>query len=172
LGLAARRVAAGGWRFTPQDYKANAGQGNRAAFRERVDAERITGLLAYQGDQPIGWVSVSPRQEYERIPTSQTWRPIDDTPVWSIVCFYVRAKSRGQGAAMHLLKAAVQYTADCGAQVIEAYPKDVAALGNKPIADGDLYWGTFEMFKRAGFQEVARRRNEFPIVRLHLPQGI
>jgi GNAT superfamily N-acetyltransferase len=156
------------WRFTPQTYKTNAGEGNRAALRERVDAGHATGLLAYAADQPVGWVSIAPRTEYERIPTSQTWKPIDSTPVWSIVCFYVRAEARGQGITSLLLDAAIQHAADQGALMLEAYPRDIDAMGNVPIRDRDLYWGTLAMFERAGFIEVARRHAVFPIVRLTL----
>jgi GNAT superfamily N-acetyltransferase len=156
------------WRFAPQDYKAATGEEKRAALYERVDTGRSVGLLAYDADQAVGWVSIAPRTEYERIPTSQTWRPIDDTPVWSIVCFFVHAKSRGQGIADYLLNAAIHYAADQGAQMLEAYPKDVDAVGNTAIPDRDLYWGTLAMFERAGFAEVARRHAVFPIVRLTL----
>lgn len=165
--------AAGGcwcmwWRFTPATYKENAGQGNRAALQNRVNERRATGLLTYVGDDPVGWISVSPREEYERIPTSQTWRPIDDVAVWSIVCFFIRKDQRRRGLTDHLIHAAVEYAKAHGAQVIEAYPKDVVAVGNKAIADGDLYWGALSTFQRAGFVEVERRNKVFPIVRLTL----
>lgn len=154
------------WRFTPVVYKENAGQGNRAVLHDRVNEGRSTGLLAYEGDDPVGWVSVAPREEYQRIPTSQTWRPIDEASVWSIVCFYVRKDQRGRGLTDQLIGAAVEYAKSHGAQVIEAYPKDVDAVGNKAISDGDMYWGALSTFERAGFVEVERRNKVFPIVRL------
>ncbi len=83
------------WRFSPKVGKANQGEGNRMALRQRVEEGRATGLLAYQEDEPVGWVSIAPREEYERVRTSQTWRPIDSVPVWAIVCFFVRV-DRGQ----------------------------------------------------------------------------
>jgi GNAT superfamily N-acetyltransferase len=155
-----------GWRFAPKVAKANAGAGNRAALRQRVEEGRPTGLLAYLDGEPVGWVSIAPRAEYERLRTSQTWRPIDDTPTWCIVCFFVRADRRGQGIAADLLDAAIRFARQRGATVIEAYPKDVDAVGNEPIPDHLLLWGTLAMFRRAGFVEVARRNRVFPIVRL------
>lgn len=171
--LFGKNGAAGGcwcmwWRSKPQTYKANKGDANRANLKSRVDDGHTTGLLAYSGDVPVGWVSFAPREDFERIPTSQTWRPIDDTLVWSIVCFFIRKGYRGQGMASQLLEAAVSHAASHGAQVIEAYPRDVDAAGNTPHHDTDMYFGTLTMFQRAGFREVARRNKIFPIVRLTL----
>jgi GNAT superfamily N-acetyltransferase len=156
------------WRFSPKVAKAKRGEGNRMALRQRVEERRSTGLLAYQDGEAVGWVSIAPREEYERVRTSQTWRPIDDLPVWAIVCFFVRADQRGQGIAGALLDAAIQHARDQGATTIEAYPKDRDVVGNEPISDRRLYWGTLAMFERAGFVEVARRNRVFPIVRLTL----
>jgi GNAT superfamily N-acetyltransferase len=156
------------WRFTPHVAKARRGEGSRVALRQRVDERRATGLLAYDKGEPVGWVSIAPREEYERIPTSQTWRPIDKTPVWAIVCFFVRREARNQGIATALLDAAVQFAREQGAQIVEAYPKDLDAVGNEPVPDHLLFWGTLRMFQQAGFVEVGRRHRIFPIVRLTL----
>jgi len=32
-----------------------------------VDAERTSGLVAYVGDEPAGWVAVEPRVRYQRL---------------------------------------------------------------------------------------------------------
>ena len=55
------------------------------------------GLVAYDGEVAVGWVSVGPREDYERLAYSRVLAPIDDTPVWSIVCFVVGRRSRRQG---------------------------------------------------------------------------
>ena len=36
----------------------NRGAGNRSLLRSLVDDGRVPGLLAYRGDEPVGWVSV------------------------------------------------------------------------------------------------------------------
>ena len=74
------------------------------------------GLVAYDGDAAVGWVSVGPREDYERLAFSKSLAPVDDTPVWSIVCFVVGRRSRGQGVANALLDAAVDYARDHGAR--------------------------------------------------------
>lgn len=153
------------WRRPPRDYTQNAGKSNKSSFRKMVDAHQPVGLLAYAEAQPVGWCSVSPREQFIRLLTSATWKPIDSQPVWSIVCYFIHADYRGQQIATRLLKAAVQYATQQGADVIEAYPKDVEDSPS-PVKDEALYFGTVDMYRAVGFVEVARRHPAFPIMRL------
>ena len=61
------------------------------------------GLVAYRDDRAVGWVSLGPREDYARLAHSKILAPVDDTPVWSIVCFVVSRRARGQGVATALL---------------------------------------------------------------------
>ena len=155
------------WRLRPKDYVRNAGENNKRALKELVEARQPVGLLAYLEGQVAGWCSVAPREQLLRIPTSATWRPLDDLPVWSISCFFVDKRHRQRGISNQLLMAAVEYARENGAEVVEAYPKDVAGA-TKPEKDRALYFGTVGMFKAAGFEEAARRHPVFPIMRLRL----
>jgi GNAT superfamily N-acetyltransferase len=127
-----------------------------AAARKGSTEGRAPGLLAYDGTQVVGWVSVGPRADYERLAFSKVLAPIDDTPVWSIVCFVVGRRSRGQGVAATLLAAAVEYARAHGATVLEAYPVEVPDGSRIPSAN--VYHGTLSMFERAGFEVVERRQ--------------
>jgi hypothetical protein len=42
-----------------------------------VESHRTHGLLAYIGDQPVGWCSLDPREKLPRL-QSRYWRSIDD----------------------------------------------------------------------------------------------
>jgi GNAT superfamily N-acetyltransferase len=75
--------------------------------------------------------------------------------VWSIVCFVVGRRARGQGVASALLDGAVEYARAHGATTLEAYPVDTRA-GRVPAAN--VYHGTLSMFEKAGFEVVAERR--------------
>jgi len=110
--------------------------------------------VAYRDDRAIGWVSVGPRSDYERLEHSRILAPVDDRPVWSIVCFVVSRGARGQGVAAALLEAAVRYAREHGATLLEGYPVDTEG-GRVPAATA--YKGTLGMFTRAGF-EVAEWR--------------
>ena len=138
------------------------------AAKEQVNAP---GLVAYEDDTVVGWVSLGPREDYERLAFSTALAPLDDKAVWSIVCFVVGRKSRGQGLAAALLEAAIDYARDLGATTLEAYPVDIANGARIPSANA--FHGTLSMFERAGFKVVARRKGSpnatsRPIVRMTL----
>ena len=137
-------------------------EANRAALKALVDAGRTPGLIAYRGTEPVGWVSLAPREEFLRLARSPVMKPVDDAPVWSIVCFVVPSAHRGQGVARALLDAAVAWARQHGAKLVEAYPVDKRGRS----ADENMWFGAKSMFDAAGFREVARRKPARPIVRL------
>ena len=104
----------------------------------------------------MGWVSVGPREDYERLERSRVLTRVDDKPVWSIVCFVVSKAVRGRGVATALLDAAVDFARDQGATLVEAYPVD-PSRGRVPAAAA--FMGPMPMFKRAGFEVVERRKS-------------
>jgi ribosomal protein S18 acetylase RimI-like enzyme len=120
------------------------------------------GLVAYLGDEPVGWVALAPRLDYPRLARSAKLKPVDDQPVWSITCFYIDRRQRHRGVAEQLLRAAVDHARARGGGLVEAYPIDTSERTS--AASADLYTGTLAMFERAGFHEVARRGGR-PIVR-------
>jgi GNAT superfamily N-acetyltransferase len=117
---------------------------------------RAAGLIAYDDDGPIGWVSFDRRDAYGRLSSSTLFRPVDERPVWSVVCFVVAARARRSGLAGRLLDAAVAYAREHGATRLEAYPVDTASGAKRPSAE--LWRGTTTMFERAGFTTVEVRR--------------
>jgi GNAT superfamily N-acetyltransferase len=139
-------------------------EANRAALQALVDSGRPPGLVAYRDGVPVGWVSVGPREEYLRLERSPVMKPVDERPVWSIVCFVVPSGHRRQGVARALLEGAVAYAKRRGATLIEAYPVDEPGRSR----DDALWFGTKSMYDRAGFREVARRKPRRPMVRLAL----
>ena len=126
-----------------------------AATDETAREGRAPGLVAYDGDEAVGWISIGPREDYERLAHSTVLKPLDDKPVWSIVCFVVGRSSRRAGVAKTLLDAGIDYARDQGATVLEAYPVEVAP--GERARPSDLYRGTLSMFERAGFKVVERR---------------
>jgi GNAT superfamily N-acetyltransferase len=150
------------WRLTSSEFDQRHGAGTRRGLKTLVDKGRVPGLLAYVDGRPVGWVSVAPREEFGRIERSRQLRPIDDQPVWSIVCFYIDRKSRGRGVGTALLRGAVEYAGKNGAEIVEAYPVDAK---DRKIPAAELYTGTVEMFLDAGFEEVADRGGRRRIMR-------
>ena len=95
----------------------------RAAMEELAAGEPAPGLLAYAGGEPAGWIAIAPRRELGRVARSRATPPVDDAEVWVIPCITVRKGMRGQGIAVALIGAAVEYAAAHGAPAVEAYPR-------------------------------------------------
>lgn len=91
--------------------------------------------------------------------------PVDDEPVWSVVCFYVEANDRNQGVSVALLEAAKSHVAARGGHVIEGYPTDARDERKSPAF---VWTGLATAFERAGFVEVERRSETRPIMRWSL----
>ncbi len=138
-----------------------AGEANKKAMESLVASGYVPGLIAYQEGTPVRWISLSPREDYGRLKTSPVMKPVDDKPVWSIVCFYVDRRSRGQGVSGKLLTAAIDYARPRGARLLEAYPIDKANRSHPDF----MFFGAKSMYDRAGFREVARRTDTRPVVR-------
>ena len=109
------------------------------------------GILAYDGDEVVGWAAVHPRADTS-FATNRKIPHVDDLDVWSVWCIRVRPGHRGEGISHRLLEGAVDFARDHGAPAIEGYPVD-----NKG-AKVDLtmaYVGTKALFERAGFSKAA-----------------
>ena len=117
------------------------------------------GLVAYDGETPVGWCAVEPRPALTRLPHSPVASAtpdadFDDASVWAVSCFVVPRAYRRRGVGQQLAAAAVEYARANGARIVEAYAVDPNARTKPPAAE--LFPGTVSMFAAAGFVEVAR----------------
>lgn len=144
------------WYRLPNQAFSKSKKADRQAYLDEL-AERTPapGLVAYRAGRTVGWVSLGPREDFDRLTRSKVLAPLDDKPVWSIVCFVVGRAERGQGVAHALLKAAVEYARAHGATLLEAYPTDT---GGRRIPDNEAYKGTLSMFGQAGFEVAGVRQ--------------
>jgi GNAT superfamily N-acetyltransferase len=108
------------------------------------------GLVAYEGREPIGWISLGPRYDFSRVDNSRATPPVDDVPAWVIPCITVRRGHRGQGVAVAMIRAAVEYAGKRGAPAVEAHPR----AAGKRVHDDFAFFGTEAMFRKAGFRKI------------------
>ncbi len=166
--LFGQRGACGGcwcmlWRVRRSQFETQKGAGNKRAMKRIVNAGEIPGLLAYVRGEPVGWCSVAPREAYPVLSRSRVLKPIDDKPVWSVVCFFIAKAHRRTGLSVRLLEAVTAYARKNGAKIIEGYP---VAPKKDRTPDVFAWTGLASAFEKAGFTEVARRSETRPIMRL------
>jgi len=140
-------------------YRKRPSENNKAAFKKIVKSGPPPGLLAFDGDVAVGWCQLTPRSALPGL--DQAWRlkRVDELPVWSLSCFYVRIGYRQRGVTSALIAAALQAARRAKAPQLEAYPLDATKT---PSASGTGYASTFA---RAGFKTVACHFPPRPIMR-------
>ena len=153
------------WRLSRRQYNEQHGELNRRNIKALVESGNIPGILAYLADEPVGWGSVAPREEFPTLGRSRILKPVDELPVWSVVCFFIARSHRHKGLTVALLKAAVEFARSNGARIVEGYPVDPKG-GKSP--DVFVYTGLVSAFNQAGFSEVLRRSETRPIMRYNL----
>lgn len=114
-------------------------------------AQGPIGVLAYDGDEVVGWAAVARRVDTS-FARNRKIPKIDDLDVWSVWCIRVRPGFRGRGISHALLADAVDFARSQGAPAIEGYPVD--NRGEK-VDLTMAYVGTRAMFEKAGFRKAA-----------------
>lgn len=155
------------WRIPRKQCQQNYGEGNRQFLKQIVESGNVPGILAYHSGKPVGWCSVAPREEFPVVLRSPTLKPIDDQPVWSIVCFFVSRPYRERGLTHLLIKAAIQYASECGAQIIESFPIDV----HEKYIRYERYSGLTTTYEKEGFKVACRRSKRRPIMRYNIERS-
>ena len=168
--LFGERGACGGcwcmwWRLKRSDFDKQKGDGNKKAMKALVNSGKIPGIIAYQESEPIGWCSVGPRENFSALERSRILKPVDQQPVWSIVCFFVNKNFRNRGFSIRLINATKEFVQHNGGKILEAYPVEPK---KGRTADVFVYTGLASAFRKAGFTEVARRSETRPIMRFYL----
>lgn len=146
------------WRIG-SEYRKRPRRENKQAFHEIVERGPAPGLLAFHDGLPVGWCQLTPRDALPWLEGRWRLKRVDDVPVWSISCLYVRKGHRRRGITSGLIAAALVAAERAGAPALEAYPLDAELT---PSASGTGYASTF---RRLGFKEVARRVPPRPIMR-------
>ncbi len=143
----------------------------RGAFVEQlVRQDPPPGVLAYDGDEVVGWAAVHPRADTS-FARNRKIPHVDDLEVWSVWCIRVRPGHRGEGISHELLHGAVEFAREHGAPAIEGYPVDNRG---ERVDLTMAYVGTRGLFERAGFTKAADTDsvlNGFPRVLMRLDLG-
>ena len=140
-------------------YRKHSHERNKAAFREIVKRGPPPGLVAFHGDLGVAWCQLTARDALGWLDRAWRLKRVDQVPVWSLSCFYVRPGYRKRGVTSALITAALKAAKRSGAVALEAYPLDASKT---PSSSWTGYATTFE---RAGFRTVACHVPARPIMR-------
>ena len=157
------------YRIPSKENRELAGTARGERVRELMEDGPI-GVLAYDGDEVVGWAGVAPRAETS-FATNRKIPHVDDVDVWSVWCIRVRPGHRGEGISHHLLAGAVDFARDAHAPAIEGYPVDNRG---KKVDLTMAYVGTRRLFEDAGFLKASGTTsvlNGFPRVLMRLDLG-
>jgi len=138
------RVQKGG-----RTWDAVRGEPARQGFQELVESGRVNGLLAFAGEEPIGWACIGPYGEFPRLATVRALARSRPAGTWSVTCFYISSRWRKRGVGTKLLRACIKLAEANGAKVLEGYPVPVKSASALP---GAFAWtGVPAMFAKANF---------------------
>lgn len=151
------------WRIGP-GYSRRPRTENREAFEAIVAHGPAPGLIAFDGETPVGWCQATPRSALPWLVRSALTRSQGEPSAWTISCFFVRSRWRRKGVAAALIGAAIEAARYAGATAVEAWPVDTRAPG----ATRNLFMGVASAFEQAGFVTIARRAPHRPLMRLEL----
>jgi hypothetical protein len=137
------------WRLSIDEWKAGKGEGNRAAMKAVARRKTPPGVVAYDGDEPVAWCRYGARADFPCMQRSALLKPVDDEPVISLTCMFIKKGRRGDGLCTQLIKAVCDHLAVNGdAPAVEAYPVD-PAKGRRAGADTAMT-GIASAFAAAG----------------------
>lgn len=146
------------WRMTSAEYSRSTKETRIAALDALIVEGTPVGVLAYADGEPVGWVSVAPRETLGALERYRALARVDERPVWSVNCFFLDRRVRRRGVTLDLLRAAINYARSQGAALIEGYP---VATGARLYT----YMGSPETFRRAGFVDVTPPGRERLVMR-------
>lgn len=138
-------------------WEQSKGEPNRRAQLELVRGGASHALLAIDDGAAIGWCSLGPRGDFPRLERVKAARSRWDANTWSVVCFFIPARRRGQGLASALLDAAIEYAREHGARELEGYPVRGADGAGQLMPAAFSWTGVVSMFERRGFVRQSPR---------------
>jgi GNAT superfamily N-acetyltransferase len=149
------------WRMTSSEFSASGREQRASRLANLVHDGIPVGVLAYLNGEPVAWCSVAPRETFAGLERSQVLQRVDDSPVWSVTCFFLDTRVRRLGVSSALLGAAIEYARSQGAAFLEGYPVAEDARSYR-------FMGRRRLFERLGFVDVTPSGRSRTVMRLDL----
>ena len=135
-------------------WSSRSAEENKSSACERIKCGRMQGLLAYRGDEVVGWCNAAPRPMLDAFADEPD---PDEDRLGQITCFVVAKAHRRTGVARALLDAACEHLRQQGLSIAEASPSRSAS------SDAENHFGPLSLYISAGF-EVHREEEDATVV--------
>lgn len=116
---------------------------NRTLTCERVENGKMTGYLAFDGDEVVGWVAANRGNNFIQLPPT-------NNQAARILCFVVAPKFQGLGVSTALLEFALKDLKALGFTSVEAAPRSGEEF------DVTAYRGKLTTFLKQSFEVVGQ----------------
>lgn len=113
---------------------------NRKTACDRIKTGEMSGYLAFEDDEVIGWLAANSANRFVALPQT-------DPDAARVLCFIVSPEHQGQGVATELLNYAIDDLAEQGFRSLEAAP-----LASDQFETWG-YRGKLSTFLKAGFSK-------------------
>ena len=130
-----------------------------------VNKQAPVGLIASMDKMPVGWIAMAPTEDYIKIENSRSFKRVDDKPVWSITCFFIKKEFRRMGLSQRLIKGAIDFAKKKKIKTLEAYP---AIPYNEKVPAPFLWVGILSTFIKNGFTIIQQNGKSRAMVRIDL----
>jgi predicted GNAT family acetyltransferase len=153
------------FRLPYKTFQDNKPDGNKKLMKKLVNKGKPQGLIASMNKQPVGWIAMAPREDYLKLGNSRVFKPIDNKPVWSITCFFIKKELRHQGLSQQLIKGAIDFAKKKKIKTLEAYPAIPYA---EKVPYPFLWVGVLSSFINNGFEIARQHSKSRAMVRIEL----
>lgn len=133
---------------TQQEWMARTAEENRAEALREIEAGRMRGYLAFEGDTCIGWCNANDILQFPRL-REDTEALCRGKRVGCTICYVIHPDYREKGIARQLLNRAVEDFRAEGYDAMLALPIETQSARQR------RYRGTLHMYQEAGYQEVS-----------------
>jgi len=123
-------------------------------LRSLVMAGKARAVLAYDGDEPVGWCTFGRRQDFPKLQRSRTLACQDAEDVVAVPCFYVASRYRGRRVATALLREVIRILRREKARLVEGYPVRLHDEARRDVPGMFVWTGTVSLFEKQGFRPV------------------
>lgn len=153
----------------PSDFRKSNSEQRSECVREYVGAGEMLGLIVYGNREPIGWVSIAPRESLRRLNHSLVANSLlvpNGDIVWIIGCLYIRRRYRRMGFEKKVIEGAVRHASSSDCTLVAAFPIDSE---QRSLRSDERYHGDLKVFLELGFRVMSRPTPRRAVVtyRLH-----